>query len=70
MLVPFRQEAQAAEAVSAVFRAGIIPSGMEFMEREAIAWSSDYLKIPLTLPEDITRPPAHRAGRPGFRPAI
>ncbi|WP_188558868.1 FAD-binding oxidoreductase [Hymenobacter glacieicola] len=54
MLVPFRQEAQAAEAVSAVFRAGIIPSGMEFMEREAIAWSSDYLKIPLTLPEDIS----------------
>ncbi|WP_022824019.1 FAD-binding oxidoreductase [Hymenobacter norwichensis] len=53
MLVPFRQTEQAAEAVSAVFRAGIIPSGMEFMEREAIAWSSDYLKIPLTLPEDI-----------------
>lgn len=53
MLVPFRQVEQAAEAVSAVFRAGIIPSGMEFMEREAIAWSSDYLKIPLTLPEDI-----------------
>ncbi|RTQ50945.1 FAD-binding protein [Hymenobacter gummosus] len=53
MLVPFRREEEAAEAVSAVFRAGIIPSGMEFMEREAIAWSSDYLKIPLTLPEDI-----------------
>ncbi|GAB3317633.1 FAD-linked oxidase C-terminal domain-containing protein [Hymenobacter humi] len=53
MLVPFRQEEQAADAVSAVFRAGIIPSGMEFMEREAIAWSSDYLNIPLTLPEDI-----------------
>lgn len=54
MLVPFRKEAQAAEAVAAVFRAGIIPSGMEFMEREAIAWSSDYLQIPLTLPADIT----------------
>ena len=53
MLVPFRRVEQAAEAVSAVFRAGIIPSGMEFMEREAIAWSSDYLKIPLTLPQDI-----------------
>ena len=53
MLVPFRREAEAAEAVSAVFRAGIIPSGMEFMEREAIAWSSEYLKIPLTLPEDV-----------------
>ena len=53
MLVPFRKVEQAAEAVAAVFRAGIIPSGMEFMEREAIAWSSEYLKIPLTLPEDI-----------------
>ncbi|WP_223847001.1 FAD-binding oxidoreductase [Hymenobacter montanus] len=53
MLVPFRREEQAAEAVSAVFRAGIIPSGMEFMEREAIAWSSNYLNIPLTLPADI-----------------
>jgi len=53
MLVPFRRVEQAAEAVSAVFRAGIIPSGMEFMEREAIAWSSDYLNIPLALPEDI-----------------
>jgi glycolate oxidase len=53
LLVPFRQEEEAADAVSAVFRAGIIPSGMEFMEREAIAWSSDYLNIPLTLPDDI-----------------
>ncbi|UYZ61382.1 FAD-binding oxidoreductase [Hymenobacter weizhouensis] len=53
MLVPFRREDQAAEAVSAVFRAGVVPSGMEFMEREAIVWSSDYLNIPLTLPDDI-----------------
>ena len=53
MLVPFRRVEQATEAVAAVFRAGIIPSGIEFMEREAIAWSSDYLKIPLTLPEDV-----------------
>jgi glycolate oxidase len=54
MLVPFRREEQAAEAVAAVFRAGIVPSGMEFMEREAIVWSSEYLQIPLTLPDDIT----------------
>ncbi|WP_310391119.1 FAD-linked oxidase C-terminal domain-containing protein [Hymenobacter sp.] len=53
MLVPFRQEAQAAEAVSAVFRAGIIPSGMEFMERIAMEWSARYLGIPLTVPDDI-----------------
>ena len=54
MLVPFRQVDQAAEAVSAVFRAGIIPSGMEFMERIAMEWSARYLGIPLTVPEDIT----------------
>ncbi|TYZ11931.1 FAD-binding protein [Hymenobacter lutimineralis] len=53
LLVPFRQEAQAAEAVSEIFRAGIVPSGMEFMEREAIVWSAGYLNIPLNLPEDI-----------------
>ena len=53
MLVPFRQEMQAAEAVSAVFRAGIIPSGMEFMERIAMEWSARYLGIPLTVPEDV-----------------
>ena len=53
MLVPFRQEMQAAEAVSAVFRAGIIPSGMDFMERIAMEWSARYLGIPLTVPEDV-----------------
>ena len=53
MLVPFRREAQAAEAVSAVFRAGIIPSGMEFMERIAMEWSARYLGIPLTVPNDV-----------------
>jgi len=53
MLVPFRQEAQAAEAVSAVFRAGIIPSGMEFMERIAMEWSARYLGVPLTVPADV-----------------
>ncbi|GAB3228109.1 FAD-linked oxidase C-terminal domain-containing protein [Hymenobacter seoulensis] len=53
MLAPFRQEMQAAEAVSAIFRAGIVPSGLEFMEREAIEWSSRYLNIPLNLPPDV-----------------
>ena len=53
MLVPFRQVKQAAEAVSAVFRAGIIPSGMEFMERIAMEWSARYLSIPLTVPDDV-----------------
>ena len=39
MLVPFFSAEKACEAVSAVFRAGIIPSGMEFMERDAIDWT-------------------------------
>ncbi len=39
MLVPFFDAAQACEAVSAIFRAGIVPSALEFMEREAIDWT-------------------------------
>ncbi len=38
MLVPFFSAEKACEAVSAVFRAGITPSAMEFMERDAIDW--------------------------------
>jgi glycolate oxidase len=38
MLVPFFDAAKACEAVSAIFRAGIIPSALEFMERDAIDW--------------------------------
>jgi glycolate oxidase len=39
MLVPFFQSNQACEAVSKIFKAGIIPSALEFMEREAIDWT-------------------------------
>jgi glycolate oxidase len=53
LLAPFRNESEAATAVSAIFRAGIVPSGLEFMEREAIEWSARYLNIPLSLPADI-----------------
>ena len=42
MLVPFKSPEQACEAVGAVFRAGITPSAMEFMERDAIDWSMKY----------------------------
>lgn len=42
MLVPFRSAEQACKAVSEVFRAGITPSAMEFMERDAIDWSIRY----------------------------
>jgi glycolate oxidase len=53
LLVPFRDEEEAAAAVSEIFRTGIVPSGMEFMEREAIEWSARYLNIAIDLPEDI-----------------
>ncbi len=42
MLVPFSSAEKACEAVGAVFREGIIPSAMEFMERDAIEWSAKY----------------------------
>jgi len=42
MLVPFNSAELACKAVGEVFRAGIIPSAMEFMERDAIDWSIKY----------------------------
>jgi glycolate oxidase len=42
MLVPFKKAEDACTAVGQVFMAGIIPSAMEFMERDAIDWSLKY----------------------------
>ena len=44
LLVPFYKAEQACESVSAIFRAGIVPSALEFMERDAIDWSVKYLE--------------------------
>ncbi|AEW86079.1 (S)-2-hydroxy-acid oxidase [Flavobacterium columnare ATCC 49512] len=44
MLVPFYKADEACEAVSAIFRAGIVPSALEFMERDAIDWSLKYIE--------------------------
>lgn len=44
MLVPFASAEKACEAVSEIFRAGITPSGMEFMERDAIDWTLKYVE--------------------------
>ena len=43
MLVPFYEANQACEAVSVIFRAGIIPSALEFMERDAIDWTLKFV---------------------------
>ncbi|MBL7918234.1 MAG: FAD-binding protein [Bacteroidia bacterium] len=42
MLVPFTSAVKACESVGAVFRNGIIPSAMEFMEKDAIDWSAKF----------------------------
>lgn len=51
LLVPFNSAEKACEAVSAVFRAGITPSGMEFMERDAIDWVRRF-EDSITIPVD------------------
>ena len=53
LLVPFRLATEACEAVNAIFLAGIQPSALEFMERDAIEWASRYTNTAVDLPEDI-----------------
>lgn len=54
MLVPFRKAAAACEAVAAIFSLGIIPSGLEFMERDALAFAKKYVSgIELEIEDDI-----------------
>ncbi|TPE43691.1 FAD-binding oxidoreductase [Pontibacter mangrovi] len=52
MLVPFRKEEEACAAVSQIFMAGIVPSAMEFMERDAIEWTCCYLGMEVTMAPD------------------
>ena len=52
MLVPFNSSEKACEAVSAVFMSGVIPSALEFIERDAIDWTMKYTNISVSiLPE-------------------
>ena len=44
LLVPFYKANQACEAVSEIFKVGITPSALEFMERDAIEWSAKYVE--------------------------
>ena len=54
MLVPFYSAEEACEAVAAIFQDGITPSGLEFMERDALIWGSEHLgDESLTIPNDI-----------------
>jgi glycolate oxidase len=53
MLVPFASAEQACEAVNAIFLAGITPSCLEFMERDAIDWAIEYMNSGLVVPQNI-----------------
>lgn len=43
MLAPFFDATKACEAVAALFKAGITPSGLEFMERDALLWTQAFI---------------------------
>lgn len=54
MLVPFYSANEACEAVSAIFRAGIVPSALEFMERDAIDWTLKFVpNVCVTIKDGI-----------------
>ncbi len=53
MLVPFFQAEQACEAVAEIFRAGITPSALEFMERDAIDWTMKYIEASLDIKPEV-----------------
>ena len=53
MLAPFSSAEQACEAVSAVFRAGITPSALEFIERDAIDWTIKYTDIEIQILDNV-----------------
>ncbi|MCW3124926.1 MAG: dehydrogenase [Bacteroidetes bacterium] len=54
MLAPFPSMEKAAAAVAATFQAGIVPSCMEFMEREAIDWVCKWLgDVTIPIADDV-----------------
>lgn len=54
MLVPFASAEKACEAVSEIFKAGITPSAMEFMERDAIDWTLKFVDdVQLPIGDDV-----------------
>lgn len=56
LLVPFTTSEEACKAITAVYMAGVTPSGMEFMEREAIERTMKYLEETLSDPVNIDLP--------------
>ncbi|TPD66046.1 FAD-binding oxidoreductase [Flavobacterium microcysteis] len=54
MLVPFFNSSQACEAVAKIFKAGITPSALEFMERDAIDWTLRFIDgVSLNIKDEV-----------------
>tara|TARA_B100000902_G_scaffold40126_1_gene47699 strand:+ start:26512 stop:27912 length:1401 start_codon:yes stop_codon:yes gene_type:complete len=53
MLIPFESNNEACKAVSAIFRAGITPCALEFLERDAIEWTIKYLDIVMQINDKV-----------------
>lgn len=53
MLVPFYQAQEACKAVSDIFRAGITPSALEFMERDAIDWTMKHIEASIPIKDEV-----------------
>jgi glycolate oxidase len=55
MLASFATNEAACGAVSAIFKAGIVPSALEFMERRGVEWVIEHDNIVFDLHDGITR---------------
>jgi len=53
MLVPFYSAEDACKVVAQIFKKGIIPSGLEFMEKDAINFVTKYINSPIKIEKDI-----------------
>jgi len=53
LLIPFNSVEKACQAVSAVFREGITPSALEFIERDAILWTIRYTDIDMSIADNV-----------------
>jgi glycolate oxidase len=53
MLASFSTNESASAAVSAIFRAGIVPSALEFMERKGVEWVMEHDDISFDLKDGI-----------------
>jgi len=53
MMASFSSNDAACKAVSAIFRAGIVPSALEFMERRGVEWVIEHDGIVFDLKDDV-----------------